>query len=206
MKRIDNILYDPYYKKFYAKVGGNLIEITGSKSTTGGNGVTAVDSLPASGEAGRIYYNTTDGEYYVYTDEGFTKLSSSTIEIVQGDDLVPHVNSNTESNDAENTNASPDVIDELVPVNSYDIEPDKLYLFGDLTTALGLHLTKRSNTEALCYYGRFTAHTVANDTFIFGVDGADIPDNIIDIEDGHTYEFNIMHGIVLLTDITVTNS
>ena len=35
------------------------------------NGVTSVNELPDSGEEGKIYYNTSDGKYYVYSDSAF---------------------------------------------------------------------------------------------------------------------------------------
>lgn len=76
MKRIDNILFDSQQKKFFANFGGELIEVGGN-----GTGVTSVSSLPATGEEGKIYYNTTDNKYYIYnTDSGF--------KILGGDDIM----------------------------------------------------------------------------------------------------------------------
>ena len=41
-----------------------------------GGGVKKVDTLPETGEAGKIYYNTTDGTYYVYDKKGFTTIGN----------------------------------------------------------------------------------------------------------------------------------
>lgn len=75
MKRIDNVLFDSQQKKFFANIYGELIEVGGNST-----GVTSVSTLPATGEEGKIYYNTTDNKYYIYnTDSGFSTL---------GDDIL----------------------------------------------------------------------------------------------------------------------
>lgn len=45
----------------------------------GGNGVISVSVLPNTGEVGKIYYNTTDGKYYVYSDGSFKKFSADVV-------------------------------------------------------------------------------------------------------------------------------
>lgn len=41
-----------------------------------GGGVEKVDTLPETGEAGKIYYNTSDGKYYAYDKKEFTSIGS----------------------------------------------------------------------------------------------------------------------------------
>lgn len=47
----------------------------------GTNGVTNVDVLPETGDEGKIYYNTTDNKYYIYTENGFTEFGSGVTKV-----------------------------------------------------------------------------------------------------------------------------
>lgn len=56
---------------FTRNVFGKPVELGGA-----GGGVEKVASLPEKGEEGKIYYNTSDGIYYVYDKENFTAIGS----------------------------------------------------------------------------------------------------------------------------------
>jgi hypothetical protein len=54
-----------------------LYPITKAENIIGGAGVTQVTELPATGDEGKIYYNTTEKKYYTYTEEnGWSELGS----------------------------------------------------------------------------------------------------------------------------------
>lgn len=54
-----------------------------------GGGVEKVDTLPKTGEEGKIYYNTSDGKYYVYDKKEFTSIGSG-IETVTTFNVIPN--------------------------------------------------------------------------------------------------------------------
>lgn len=54
-----------------------LYPITKAENIIGGAGVTQVAELPATGDEGKIYYNTTEKKYYTYTEEnGWSEIGS----------------------------------------------------------------------------------------------------------------------------------
>lgn len=55
-----------------------------------GGGVEKVDTLPKTGEEGKIYYNTTDKKYYTYTNEGGFNEIGSGIETVTTFGVAPN--------------------------------------------------------------------------------------------------------------------
>lgn len=58
-----------------------LYPITKAENIIGGAGVTQVTELPAAGDEGKIYYNTTEKKYYIYTEEnGWSELGSGGID------------------------------------------------------------------------------------------------------------------------------
>lgn len=64
-----------------------------------GSGITQVAELPATGEEGKIYYNTTNKKYYVYNrNEGFKTLGGSN---VLTDDIDPANLNNINSEDID---------------------------------------------------------------------------------------------------------
>lgn len=55
-----------------------LYPITKAENVIGGAGVTQVTELPAIGDEGKIYYNTTEKKYYTYTsEEGFSEIGNN---------------------------------------------------------------------------------------------------------------------------------
>lgn len=156
-------------------------------------GVTQVDTLPATGEGGKIYYNTTDGKYYTYSDGEYTPLGSSEVAVI------------TDITDVE-VYAVGGVTSEC----TYVIEPNIFYNIEDWDnsspsgSADGLILY--INSVEGPYAGRFTAWKDNMFLGFFVTDGTDVivPDNIPDIIEGHTYEFNLYQGVCLIVDITST--
>lgn len=72
MIKLDSLLYNPVEKKFYVNVNGSLIELGGGNDAAPApEYIVTVDALPDSGEAGKVYYNSTDGKYYVYANDTF---------------------------------------------------------------------------------------------------------------------------------------
>lgn len=121
--------------------------------------------------------------------------------IVSGDDLVEHTG-------------------EGVDPQSYDIEPNKLYDFGevngtidvdgtDTDAALNLYLTEASDAEALTYRGRFTVNSLdSDDGFAVNImpatggEAVTIAGTEPTYEVDGTYEFVIFHNVCTITDIT----
>ena len=128
------------------------------------NGVITVNSLPAQGEAGRIYYNTTDGGFYFSNGSAYTPLNTGTIPIiVRGEtgpwaepivgtyeeEDAPAVTSENEEEDTTDpdTNSiavgyhkTAEEIASLYPSDYgqiYLAEPNTLYKVGTLDTSKG---------------------------------------------------------------------
>ena len=180
-------------KLIYRNIFGRKVNLGGE----GGN-VSNVSSLPETGKAGEIYYNTTDGKYYVYTEEGFTEFG-----IQEGLPIIRQPESHK--------------IDGVVQANEYDLEPNKYYVFGPIggtpqslvgsdgveligASSLTLHV-ETDHDIAKSYIGKFLANT---DSPSITLVGAHFADDIPDLEASHTYEFNILNGICKITDITYT--
>lgn len=163
-------------------------------------GATIVETLPETGRAGIIYYNTEDSNYYVYTENGFKEFGAQEgLPIVRN----PAVHKlNGEEQEYE-----------------YDLEPNKYYWFGRIggtisdesiigpdgipdidAPSLTLHVDFDS-TIARSYVGRFTANA---DSPSITLVGAHFADDIPDIETNHAYEFNILNSVCKITDITYT--
>lgn len=98
----------------------------------------------------------------------------------------------------------------LTPTNgAAALESDKYYLLGSVgsSTAVDNLLTlsfETSSTKALTYMGRFTA--IADELSLVLPPGIHFTDSVPSIEAGHSYEFNILYDVCLLTDITFTAS
>jgi hypothetical protein len=211
MKRLDNILFDPRSRKFWANVNGSLVEISGAKGKDSG-GITSVSTLPEQGEQGKIYHNTTDGKYYVYDGSKYSEFGASTIPVVSHHTHIKHGDT------------------ELV--GQYNLEPNTLYDTGSIemqvrtvnnvtTASLLLVLNNPDPTIAQCYMFRqtmpVTDSTGTNTVSSYNIDitypsgsgmTVTVPDaaqEVLDnLEGGHTYEFNILHGALAVMDITDT--
>ena len=187
MKAINKVLYDANSKKFYANVLGNMIEIAGGGKN--GSGVTVVDTLPDTGEEGKIYYNKYDHSYYTYNDE-FEKIGKDSIDVIVDVDDVPRI---SPSDPADR--------------NSYLLTPNVFYNIGDWNRShtpgedAYMVFALNRNYEGI-YAGKFIAW--ADDLNISWPSTVVIPDNVPDIINGHQYEFNIWQDVLILVDVTST--
>lgn len=188
MKRLDNILFDPHARKFWANVNGSLVEISGNSKD--GGGVTKVDTLPEQGEEGKIYYNTTTGTYYI-SDNGKWRTFNETTVITNLDDVPQQA-----------------PVEGAQVWNSYVLSPNVFYNIAnwDRVPASVGHSTSMVfafNPTLGIYAGRFTAQ--ADDTNITWPVGVTTPDSVdTTIVNGHTYEFNVWQGVLILVDVTST--
>ena len=185
MKAINKVLYDEYSKKFFGNVNGSMIPISGTGS---GSGATSVPSLPATGEPGKIYYNTTDNNYYVWDS-----ASSSYVDMVSPDIKVV-----TSLSDV------PRIYDEgQAAINSYVLQPNVFYNIENWDRSLGSSTAMEfsfNSTEGIVA-GRFTAW--ADDMNLTWPTGIDVVDaDSLEIISGHTYEFNVWLGKCIIKDIT----
>lgn len=167
-----------------------------------GQDIIPKNSLPDTGEAGKIYYNTTDGIYYVPTDDGWIELTPKEMKVV-----------------------SQNVVSGLSHIGRYTIVPNTLYDTGYMTfelTSQGgniipkLHITLTGYKDGIAASYVFrqtipngTANIIiaypndANRTVIIPDKTKEILENL---ESGHTYEFNILHDVVMVADITKTEN
>lgn len=178
----------------------------------GGEGVTKVTSLPATGEEGKIYYNTTDKKYYVYstTDTQFKELTMT----LPGIPIATEIKHGTAYAETEAS------IDEN---NDFILEPNKYY---DLNTFILFTSTALDNTDYPAIGIEFE-DIDENDgyarQYVWKLELADwdsitmllpnliIPESTKDILDNlekdHTYEFNLLNKVLFVADITdVANS
>jgi hypothetical protein len=189
---IDRILYNPVTKKFFANIRGNFIEIS---SPAVPESVVSVDELPESGDAGKIYYNTTDNTYNIWDAEksAFTHLGVDETVVI------------TDIDDVEQAK------EELIPgtqsviANGYVLEPNVFYNIENWQKDLTFDgiAFKFDATDNNVYAGRFTAWA---DAMSIGLPaGVSLPDETVDIIEGHTYEFNIWQGVCIIQDVTITS-
>lgn len=160
----------------------------------GGSGVTKVDVLPATGEEGKIYYNTTTKQYYTYDGNIFVPLAAQGMPIGEAPENI---------NDSPNTQCT------------YVLRPNVFYDFDEFYTTdttlapkpATINFSDIDNENvANSYVFRMTIPT--SGTMNINMQGPIITDSakeILDaLETGHTYEFNVFHGVLLITDITAT--
>lgn len=161
----------------------------------GGNGVEVVNTLPNSGEEGKIYYSTNDGKYYIYSNDTFQTLALGVMpftdtpatreSILAGDHFVIKENTYTV----------------LGEVGSDTSTGNLLELYFPFTPASSQSFRRNYVSQ---YIGRFTA--LGDNMTILLPTGVHIPDEHVDIAAGHTYEFNILYDTCLITDITYTDN
>lgn len=107
------------------------------------------------------------------------------------------------ANQSGNTTA--DITTEVVTVSgtgsiTQALDANKFYKFGSVS-ALTLTLNAAGSGLAI-YAGKFTAS--ADNISITLPSGTSITDSSVDIESGNTYEFSILDGVCIISDITTT--
>ena len=157
------------------------------------SGVTKVTSLPETGEAGKIYYNTTDNKYYLYNGTSYSPIGSQGMPIGE----TP-----------ENTSITPSKVDYTLAANTF-YNLDTFYTTSDdeVPKDATFRFDGIASEDAMnTYVFRMTVPDagVPNMTFNYVI----IPDStkeVLDaLEEGHTYEFNVFGNVMLVTDITQT--
>ena len=164
----------------------------------GGNGVNKVTVLPDISEAeeGGIYYDTTNSTYYLVGNSGYIPITDPRLKII--DDVT------------DSRHYGEGVSGPTLEVGGYDLLPNTYYVFGALPldgnniSYLSLHFLNIVEGMYNQYLGRFSVSNSSTDVNITLNDGVHFPDDIIDLEAGHTYEFNVLGDTCLITDITYT--
>lgn len=182
----------------YRNIFGKKVKIKNSKSDNEG-GVINVESLPATSEAqeGAIYYNTETGKHYLFDGADFTEINTSVMPVVRktGTSTALQYGVSIQPNCYNIITIPEDIIHTQDPNTT-----DRPFVFNFIDVP--------DATMACQYVGRFTA--IADDQAISlytSTPGVSLhwPDDVIDIKEGHTYEFNLLYDTCLLTDITVTS-
>lgn len=175
----------------YRNIFGRKVNIEG-----GGEGTSIVSALPATGEQGKVYYNTTDNKYYIYNGTNFKSF---------GGDVNPQI-----VDDLQGTIIGDG---EIISGIQYTLEPNVYYDLGTAVNSFNVSLNlvvEESVDEALTYYGRFTVSS----EYTTGTPSISLPDFVVipdeqqekldALEAGHTYEFNIFANVFMISDITAT--
>lgn len=182
----------------YRNIFGRPVKVEG-----GGEGVTKVATLPTTGEQGKIYYNTTDGKYYIYDNNSWESMGE--------DEPTPVI---TDPNEVEHEfEQIPDesISDAGTVRYVYTLQPGVFYDIYDWLNLdvlpevewsvvnVGLKFTFDPDTDEVVA-GRFTAwEDNINIIFPNGVKTANSDD--IEITNGHTYEFNVYKGVAIIMDL-----
>lgn len=189
------------YPELLAGPVGAIIE----QAIAGVSGVTKVSELPDDGEPGRLYYNETDGNYYVLAGSNWidTRINNEPEQVIYSQ---PGTNPSGIAGES-------DTVISIWPYyiyrNAYNIlmpVPDDAE-----TGTVGIRLVPSTADNYLVnYVGCFT---VPSPNTFFQVQlpsTVGIPDDDdfhegSGFEPGHTYEFNILHDTCILKDITCTS-
>lgn len=162
-----------------------------------GGGVQKVNTLPEEGEEGKIYYNTSDMQYYKYdVENGFTNLG-----------IAPMPYGETPSNESNNPDQS--IIYTLKPNVYYDF--DTFYTTNPLLTPL-LARINFADIDAPGIVNSYVFRITIPSTGLGNItlNGLTIPvstKEILDnLEPTHRYEFNVFGKVLLITDITEESS
>ena len=200
MYRVDNILFDPITKQFKANINGSLVPIGGG--TSDGGGVTKVNTLPETGEAGKIYYNTSDSTYYVYNNDKFEPIAKQGMPKGTPEITGHYVISGTDKNGASIT-LQPNTYYNLSDAIWFtDQDLDNPDIAGLTFTFDGLDGTDDTTNSYVfrMIIGVASPNLVFTGVFIPGV----TKEVLNNLELNHEYEFNVFDKYMLVTDVTVT--
>lgn len=184
-------LDEPYSNNKYPNI--HTVKDALDKALEGGNGVINVESLPATSEAeeGAIYYNTETGIHYLFDGANFTEINTSVMPVVR----------KTGTSTALQYGVS-------IQPNCYNIITIPLAASVEAKPFVFNFVDVPEATMAGQYVGRFTA-LADNQAISLYTDTTGVslhwPNDVPDIVEGHTYEFNLLYDTCLLTDITVTS-
>jgi len=178
----------------------------------GGDGVTKVSALPESGVAGRIYYNTADGKYYVYnettsvfTELGVTVNPSDVMPTVTqeastqsgGDNIITFTFPNGETteivikNGAQGNSGYTGAVDELEVVNNLEDGGEEKALSAEMGKVLANKAIPTKGTFAEAY----AKARVANVTFPWFLSDTDTNGNAVNKIIWHIGDKRFVDGI-----------
>lgn len=160
-----------------------------------GQDIISENSLPNTGESGKIYYLVQDNKYYIYDSSlGFVELGYAHIPISTSTEPSPsglierfnYILPNKLYNDCFSYISNTDVRVYTINLMDYDAELAQTYTFRITFAVSG-----------------DSVNIVFAQTIVI----PDITQEVLSgIEANHTYEFNIFGGVLLVTDITHTES
>lgn len=191
--------------------------------------VTTINSLDRKGENGEIYYNTSDGQYYLYNN-GYSQIGQDVIitdelpergmegRLYYNPDNSTYSTFNTVSGEWEIIATKNKVISNINDVEplvrygtgnnvvGYILEPNTFYNIMTNWEMSGCTINDCTlffdTSDENVYAGRFTI--TEDSPNIIWPTGTIYPDSNPELENGHTYEFNVYLGVCLITDITYT--
>jgi len=199
MLTINRILYDTTTRIFYANINGGLVPV--GDGTSDGGGVTKVNTLPETGEAGKIYYNTSDSTYYVYNNDKFEPIAKQGMPNGEPEITGHYMIPGSGKIGASLT---------LQPNTYYNLPNEIWYSSQDAETPdiAGLTFTFNAlNDEDIAngYVFRMVIGVESPNLIFTGVRIPDVTKEVLDnLEQGHEYEFNVFDKYMLVTDVTVT--
>lgn len=168
-----------------------------------GGGVTKVNTLPETGEAGKIYYNTSDSTYYVYNNDKFEPIAKQGMPKGTPEITGHYVISDIDKNGASIT---------LQPNTYYNLSDAIWFTDQDLDNPdiAGLTFTfdRLDGTDDVVNSYLFRLRIISdkplpnlvfNGVFIPAV-AKEVLDNL---ELNHEYEFNVFDKYMLVTDVTI---
>lgn len=182
------------------------------------SGVTKIHGAPdedgtiTDTEAGKLYYDVDNGVLYIGTGEGM----SYDLLFTQAEFYSRLIEYKNEILTWE-TIASPNghQIGNSIVQGAYDLYPYELSLqsLAPFNNTLDIYCQYGGIGMEYCFYYTQSGSTVPTINIVqpdAGAPTVSIPDAVQEVidgmEDGHTYEFNIFNNVLLVTDITATQS
>lgn len=176
-------------KLILRNVFGKPVEFEGGSDDSQGGGIIVADEnydWDAPIDKPRLVYDSINGDYLIQQPEGLDTY------LIYQPEKVVKVGLSDLGND-----------------NSYDLIPCRYYIFlNNITDTLELLPLDLGDDYTAEIKGRFTATIDSNLSFQLVLPAfIHIPDkyltnNSLILENNHTYEFNIMGNIFMLTDVT----
>lgn len=167
-----------------------------------GGGVTKVSTLPETGEAGKIYYNTSDNTYYVYNNNKFEPIAKQGMPKGTPEITGHYLINGTDKNGASLT---------LQPNTYYNLSNEIWFSSQDLEEPdiAGLKFTfndlNGTDDTVNSYVFRMIIGVASPNLVFTGVFIPDVTKEVLDnLELNHEYEFNVFDKYMLVTDVTVT--
>lgn len=165
-----------------------------------GGGVSKISNLNTSGKAGEIYYNTSDGKYYIYNGTSFVPFGTS-------DMIFNEVSLVEKQKDMirDNVHIEGNYYEAPIIKNAYnflgELGSDSTTVGEDPNAVIDVVFADSNSNYVNSYVGGFSvvgsALSISFPNNIFIADGSDTT-----FEVDHVYEFNILNTICIIKDVT----